>query len=120
MKRLAAATVTVALLLAAAGLSSNVAPTGPEHQVERPDRNPWTNLRLNNDSGEFQFVVVSDRTGGHRARIFSRAIDQINLMQPQFVVSVGDLIEGYTEDQAKLSEQWQEFQGYVNKLQMPF
>jgi predicted phosphodiesterase len=120
MKRLAAATVTVALLIAAAGLSGNVPQTSPEFQVERQDRNPWTNLRVNNDPSEFQFVVVSDRTGGHRARIFSRAIDQINLMQPQFVVSVGDLIEGYTEDQAKLAEQWKEFQGYVNKLQMPF
>ena len=39
---------------------------------------------------------------------------------PSFVVSVGDLIEGYTKDPALLAEQWKEFQGYVHKLQMPF
>jgi hypothetical protein len=62
---------------------------------------------------------VSDRTGGHRAGIFSRAVEQLNLMQPEFVISVGDLIEGYTTpDRAR--EQWKEFQGFICKLQMPF
>ena len=55
-------------------------------------------------------VEVSDRTGGHRARIFSQAVEQINLLQPAFVVSVGDLIEGYTKDTTKLADQWTEFQ----------
>src|SRR5439155_21494528 len=41
-------------------------------------------------------------------------------LQPAFVVSVGDLIEGYSKDPAVLAEQWKEFQGYVHKLQMPF
>ncbi|MBI3410227.1 MAG: metallophosphoesterase [Planctomycetes bacterium] len=41
-------------------------------------------------------------------------------MQPAFVVAVGDLIEGYTKDQATLGAQWKEFQGFVHKLQMPF
>src|SRR5262249_11046626 len=61
-----------------------------------------------------------DRTGGHRAKVFSQAVERLNLLQPQFVVSVGDLIEGYTDDKEKLAEQWQEFEGYVRKLQMPF
>ncbi len=40
-------------------------------------------------------------------------------MQPEFVLSVGDLIEGYTTPEQARS-QWREFQGYVSKLQMPF
>ncbi len=59
----------------------------------KEERNPVTHLRFNDDPADFQFAIVSDRTGGHRARIFSRAIEQLNLMQPEFVVSVGDLIE---------------------------
>jgi hypothetical protein len=82
--------------------------------------NPWNHLRLNNDANEFRFAVVSDRTGGHRAKIFSLAVEQLNLMQPEFVMSVGDLIEGYRDDPVKLAAEWREFQGYVSKLQMPF
>ena len=43
-----------------------------------PDRGrgqePWTSLKLNNDPDQFQFAVVSDRTGGHRDKVFSRAV----------------------------------------------
>src|SRR5262245_45075221 len=116
----------VALLLAAGALLAAVAfgsaarPFLGDLQIQREAKNPWTNLKLNNDPADFQFVVVSDRTGGHRANIFSKAIEQINLLQPQFVLSVGDLIEGYTEKRDELATQWAEFNGYVARLQMPF
>jgi hypothetical protein len=113
----------VGTLTVAIGLSGNQKPPAQpvgELQIESEERNPWTNLRLNNDPGEFRFVIVSDRTGGHRARIFSQAVEQINLLQPEFVLSVGDLIEGYTEKPEQVAREWREFQGYVNKLQMPF
>lgn len=124
MKRLLMVVVAVGLILTAVAMSENpitkpATPAG-ELQVASGSRNPWSHLRLNNDPGDFRFVIVSDRTGGHRAKVFSRAVEQINLLQPEFVVSVGDLIEGYKEDAGKLSEEWREFQGYVNKLQMPF
>ena len=82
-------------------------------------RNPWTHLRLNRSPDQFQFAVISDRTGGHRAGVFSRAVELLNLLQPEFVLSVGDLIEGYA-GAGEAREQWKEFQGYVGKLQMPF
>ena len=69
----------------------------PDLHVAVEDRNPWSHLRLNNHPDEFHFAVVSDRTGGHRARIFSQAVEQLNLLQPEFVITVGDLIEGYSD-----------------------
>ncbi len=119
MKRLFLATVAASLLLGALALSGHQQPSG-DLQVDSEKRNPWTSLKLNNGPDTFHFAVVSDRTGGHRARIFSQAVEQLNLLQPAFVISVGDLIEGYTKEQSKLAEQWKEFQGYVHKLQMPF
>lgn len=92
----------------------------PELDFAREKRNPVTHLRLNNGSDQFQFAIVSDRTGGHRASVFSRAIDQLNLLQPEFVVSVGDLIEGYTTSKEQLAREWREFQTYTSRLQMPF
>src|SRR5262245_47461124 len=89
-------------------------------QVQSESRNPWTHLKLNNNPDDFQFEIVSDRTGDHREKIFSRAVEQLNLLQPEFVLSVGDLIEGYTRDRDKVLNEWKEFQGYVARLQMPF
>ena len=51
-------------------------------------------LEANNAAETFSFAIVSDRTGGHRAQIFSQAVEQLNMLQPTFVLSVGDLIEG--------------------------
>lgn len=89
-------------------------------QVEKGEKNPWTSLKLNNDQDQFQFAVVADRTGGHRDKVFSRAVLQINLLQPQFVMSVGDLIEGYTSKEETIKEEWDEFDSYVKKFEMPF
>ena len=89
-------------------------------QVTVEDRNPWTSLKLNNDSNTVRFAVVSDRTGGHRPKVFSKAVQQINLLQPEFVVSVGDLIEGYTVKQDVIDKEWKEFGTFVAKFEMPF
>ena len=81
---------------------------------------PWSNLDFNNDPQRFQFAIVTDRTGGHRPGVFMDAVNKLNLLQPEFVVSVGDLIEGYTTDLNELNRQWDEFDGFVDQLQMPF
>jgi serine/threonine-protein phosphatase CPPED1 len=87
--------------------------------VRVEEHNPWTHLRVADDPGQFHFAVVSDRTGGHRAGIFSRAVHQLNLLRPAFVVSVGDIIEG-SEDAETNRRQWQEIDGYLAKLTVPF
>jgi hypothetical protein len=89
-------------------------------RIERGDQNPWTSLKLNNDADQFQFAVVSDRTGGHRAKVFSQAVARVNLLQPEFVMSVGDLIEGYTLKEDIIKNEWDEFDGYVKRFEMPF
>ena len=89
--------------------------------IEQPaGPKPWTNLNVNDKPGQFQFVVVTDRTGGHRDGVFEKGVERINLLQPEFVMSVGDMIEGYTTDTTEINRQWDEFTGFVNKLQMPY
>ena len=90
-----------------------------EHDVET-DAKPWSHLEFNNDPYEFQFAIVSDNTGGARPGVFHSAIMKLNLMQPEFVMSVGDLIEGYTEDMDQVESEWVEFNGWIEELQMPF
>ena len=45
---------------------------------------------------------------------------KVNLLEPAFVVSVGDLIEGYTSDQTRLDKEWDEFEGFIDQLDVPF
>ena len=118
----------VALLLAgmAAVFSATKAPgyarfLDPDPmKIRVEDKNPWTSLSLNNQQRNFQFAIVTDRTGGHRPGVFAQAVKKLNLMQPEFVISVGDLIEGYSEDNAQWALEWAEFQGKIQQLQMPF
>ena len=81
---------------------------------------PWTSLEALDQQARFHFVVVTDRTGGEREGVFAAAMSGIDLMQPAFVLSVGDLIEGYTEDRAQLTAEWDELDAFVESLDAPF
>jgi hypothetical protein len=82
--------------------------------------NPFTHLDFKNDPEAFQFVIVSDNTGGARTGVFNKAVGKINLLQPEFVVSVGDLIEGYSESPEILASQWAEFEAMTARIEAPF
>lgn len=125
MKRLTVFAATFVLLVSALTYSYSdsddvPAPGTQDLDIRVEEENPWTHLKLKNRPENFQFAVVTDRTGGHRPGVFPAAVQKLNLLQPEFVVSVGDLIEGYTEDRAKLDRQWKEFNGFVRDLEMPF
>ncbi len=94
---------------------------GPKIIVDLPEGSkPWNHLKLNNNPSTFQFAIVTDRTGGHRPGVFPDAIKKLNILQPEFVMSVGDLIEGYTENQEEIDRQWKEFNGFIDSLSVPF
>ena len=86
-----------------------------------PGAKPWTSENFKNDPDNFQFVIIGDRTGGANVLgTFDLAMDQINLLQPEFVINVGDLIEGYSDDKAELNAEWDEIDVMLKKLEMPF
>jgi hypothetical protein len=85
-----------------------------------PDAKPWTSEDFKNDPDDFQFVIIGDRTGGANVqRTFEMAMGQLNLLQPEFVINVGDIIEGYSDEKAKLNAEWDEVDGMLEKLDMP-
>src|SRR5262249_48168452 len=124
MRKLLLAGGAFAVLAIAVALSHSQTPAPPggdgRLQIQSEGKNPWTNLKLNTDAEQFQFAVVSDRTGGHREKVFSKAVYQVNLLQPTFVMSVGDLIEGYTQKEDLVKDEWEQFDGFVQKFEMPF
>jgi len=95
--------------------------TSPKLTIDiQTDPNPWTHLNIKDDPDNFQFAIVTDRTGGVRPGIFEDAVTKLNLLQPEFVMSVGDLIMGGVQEQYALDRQWDEFIGFVHELEMPF
>ncbi len=83
---------------------------------------PWTHLKIGSTGDKFTFVVLPDRTGSARPGVFTNAVNVINLMQPDFVISVGDLIEGKhaTETEEEVHIMWDEFNDLIKPLNMPF
>jgi hypothetical protein len=79
-----------------------------------------THNRFNDDTNKLQFAIISDLWGGYHEGVFDDAAEKLELMQPQFVMSVGDLIDGKTYDSIVLDNQWSEFNLWVDSLSMPF
>ncbi len=69
---------------------------------------------------DFAFAVLGDRTGRARPGVFEDAVARVAQLNPDFVISVGDLIEGNTEDQSRLNSEWDEIEGAIAQLEVPF
>ncbi len=67
----------------------------------------------------FHFVVFGDRTGGVPAglKVLEQAVADTNLLDPDLVMTVGDLIQGYS-DSPPWMRQMHEYKAIVNRLNM--
>ena len=90
-----------------------------EHDINS-EPYPWTGNEFEAGEEDFTFAIIADLTGGEREKIFEVAVEQLNRFEPDFVLSVGDLIEGGTRDTVQLFKEWVHFNSRVNKLSMPF
>ena len=115
---------TFSTLLLAAGflISSNLIAADFSYDKKAfSGEKPWTSQAFQNDPEAFQFVVIGDRTGGaNQQETFKLAVGQLNLLRPEFVINVGDNIEGYSDDKAELNAEWQEIDEMLGELKMPF
>jgi len=80
----------------------------------------WTDATLRDAPDRFHFAVVADRTTNHRSGVFGEAMADLDLLQPAFVISVGDQIEGYSDDETQIEAQWQELMGLLSELDAPY
>jgi predicted phosphodiesterase len=81
---------------------------------------PSTDKDFLRTDNKFDFIIVSDRTNGLRDDIVSDAVKKTNLLEPDFVISVGDYIQGYTEDTIRLQYEWEEWDSLISPLNMKF
>ncbi len=68
---------------------------------------------------KFSFVVLGDSQFENPAS-FEEIVKETELLHPDFVIHVGDMIHGYTYDINTAREQWKKFKKQISPLTMPF
>ncbi len=78
-------------------------------------------LVLPNEEGAFSFVVFGDRTGGppDGVSVLADAVRDVNLLEPDLVMTVGDLIQGYNRDEEWMRDM-KEYRGIMDELLCPW
>lgn len=102
-------------------------PHNPKHETSDDrtrfftDRQSTVEIPLPSEEDAFSFVVFGDRTGGpdDGVAILADAVRDTNLLEPDLVMTVGDLIQGYTESPAWMT-QMAEFRAVMDKLICPW
>lgn len=87
-----------------------------------PEGTPLIERPFTEDPDKFTFAIIGDKTGGglDKWHVFDRAIDEINILKPDFAIMVGDLIQGDTTSVERLDEEWKEFWEHQSNLVIPF
>jgi hypothetical protein len=70
----------------------------------------------------FTVAILGDRTGGKPEDLafLERAVYEINQLNPDFVMHVGDMVQGYTRDENQWLKEYEEFMSYMDKLNVPW
>ncbi len=94
-------------------------PSGPERFVT--SREGAKSLLLPAEKDAFQFVVFGDRTGGppEGVGVLADAVRDTNLLAPDLVLTVGDLIQGYNNEE-KWIPQAKEYKDVMDRLSCPW
>lgn len=121
----ARAGAALSALLAACAQPPALTPAPPSappfrHDVGADAARPWTHGHFARGADYFRFAVIGDRTGLQRPGVFEAAVERLGWLQPEFVVGVGDLIEGYSENTAELEREWRDAHALIDRLPMPF
>ncbi len=103
-------------------LCFSIIPTATAQKPDFPERMPIVERPFSDDPDKFTFAIIGDKTGGGLDKwpVFDRAIDEINILKPDFAIMVGDLIQGDTTDPEQLAAEWKEFWEHQSDLIVPF
>lgn len=103
-------------------LCFSIIPTTTAQKPDFPERMPIVERPFSDDPDKFTFAIIGDKTGGGLDKwpVFDRAIDEINILKPDFAIMVGDLIQGDTTNLKQLAAEWKEFWEHQSDLIVPF
>jgi len=107
--------------IAALVLAALVAPSAMAQSAVNAGTESGQRLRAPKEVEEFSFVIFGDRTGGPREGIavLEEAVVMANRLGPAFVMTVGDMVEGYNTPKTWLREM-REYKGIMDRLDGPW
>ncbi len=84
-------------------------------------KNAFVKREFIENNEKFTFAILGDKTNGGEFNwpIFDRAVEEINLLQPDFVIMIGDMIQGVTTDTVFINQMWREFRSHAENLDVP-
>jgi len=82
-------------------------------------KGPWFGELPAPRGGDYDFAFISDRTGGAVHGMFEKGLEAAKKLNPDFVVSIGDLVEGYWTDEADAHEEWDRIDPMLAGLGVP-
>lgn len=100
----------------------------PDHPTIKADGTNFTTNRtspvelpLPKEQDTFSFVVFGDRTGGpdEGVAVLKDSVREVNLLEPDLVMTVGDLIQGYNTTELWM-QQMQEYKSAMDGLICPW
>ena len=105
------------------GLGTLALTVGPMFAQQDLNTTRSSDVRLQSPAEEngFVFVVYGDRTGGpaEGVLVLKQAVEDTNLLDPDLVMTVGDLIQGYNQTDEWMSEMRQ-YQQIMSDLNAPW
>jgi hypothetical protein len=108
----------IVVFVLAVAVAAVVLAEEPQIRTNRPRART---LPLPKAKGVYHFAILGDRTGGPREglAVLRRAIGEVNLLDPDLVMTVGDLIQGYNQHDPWLAEM-REYKEIMKGLAMPW
>ncbi|NIA15845.1 MAG: hypothetical protein GWP08_17415 [Nitrospiraceae bacterium] len=121
MRRIVAPLILVAFCLMWLAPPPVAAQEMPASRPNLPEGAPIIERAWPGDPLKFTFAILGDRTSGTSAEwpVFDRAIDELNVLRPDFAIMIGDMIEGNADDMNAVTAQWEEFREHATRIEMP-
>ena len=107
------------LIIFITALACTQKPTSPFAHNLTTQNKPWSYAPTGKNQNEFSFAVIGDLNSGEREGVLQVAVEQLNLLRPEFILSIGDLVEGGTEDTTELKKEYDHFDNRVSKAKAP-
>lgn len=68
----------------------------------------------------YTMIILGDRTGTADHETFTRILQEVRIWQPELLINVGDLVEGYTKSAAVLEQQWDTIIRLLRATEVPY
>lgn len=81
---------------------------------------PISRMIEEGETGAYRFLVVGDRCGIPVPHRFEQAMELISQQSGQFVIGVGDYVDGYWLQEADAHKDWEHTEALLQQCQKPF